>query len=295
MESDFMAHKRSRNIESLPEVKELLREALAEDIGKGDATSRALIGPKETARAVIVAKGRYILAGGQIARRVFALCDPSLSVRLLVKDGSRVSAGDPILHVKGKARGILAAERVALNFLQRMTGIATLTRQFVQKAKPYGVQVLDTRKTTPLMRTLEKYAVLCGGGVNHRMGLYDRVLIKDNHRAFWRRSKRGNLAEAVVAARRRNPGLPVEVEVESENDLKTVLKASPNWVLLDNMPVGRIRRCVQICAGKSKIEVSGGVSLKTIERIAQTGVDAVSVGALTHSAPAADLSLEFCD
>jgi nicotinate-nucleotide pyrophosphorylase (carboxylating) len=206
-----------------------------------------------------------------------------------------VSSGDPILHVEGKARSILAAERVALNFLQRMTGVATLTRQFVQKAKPHGVHVLDTRKTTPLLRALEKYAVLCGGGVNHRMGLYDRVLIKDNHRAFWKRNRKGNLAEAVVAARRRNPGLQVEVEVESENDLKNVLKASPNWVLLDNMPVGRIRRCVQICSGRCKIEVSGGVSLKTIERIAQTGVDAVSIGALTHSAPAADLSLEFCD
>jgi nicotinate-nucleotide pyrophosphorylase (carboxylating) len=290
-----MAHKTPRNMESSPEVKELIRKALAEDIGSGDVTSRALIGPKETARAVIVSRGRYVLAGGQIAKRVFAACDPSLSVRLLVKDGSRVSAGDPILHVKGKARSILAAERVALNFLQRMTGIATLTRQFVQLAKPHGVQVLDTRKTTPLLRVLEKYAVLCGGGANHRMGLYDRVLIKDNHRAFWKRSRRGGLTEAVVVARRRNPSLQVEIEVESENDLKAVLKASPTWILLDNMPIDRIRRCVQICGGKSKIEVSGGVSLKTVERIAQTGVDAVSIGALTHSAPAADLSLEFCD
>jgi nicotinate-nucleotide pyrophosphorylase (carboxylating) len=226
---------------------------------------------------------------------VFNICDSKLFVHFLAKDGARVSAGDPILRVKGRARSILAAERVALNFLQRMTGIATLTSQFVQKAKPYGVQVLDTRKTTPLLRILEKYAVLCGGGSNHRMGLYDRILIKDNHRAFWKWKRKGSLADAVIAARRRNPGLQVEIEVESENDLKTVLKASPNWVLLDNMPIGRIRRCVQICKGQCKIEASGGVSLKTIERIAQTGVDAVSVGALTHSAPAADLSLEFCD
>jgi nicotinate-nucleotide pyrophosphorylase (carboxylating) len=277
------------------DVRDLVSRSLQEDIGTGDITSLAMLGPGDTARAVIVSRGRYVVAGGAIAKLVFAVCDPKLSVRVLVKDGTRVSAGDPILHVKGKARSILAAERVALNFLQRMTGIATLTRQFVQKAKPYGVQVLDTRKTTPLLRALEKYAVLCGGGANHRMGLYDRVLIKDNHRAFWKRSRRGNLAEAVIVARRRNPSLQVEVEVESESDLKTVLKASPNWILLDNMPVGRIRRCVQICGGKSKIEVSGGVSLKTIERIAQTGVDAVSIGALTHSAPAADLSLEFCD
>ncbi len=276
------------------DVRDLVRRALQEDVGDGDVTSLAMLGPRDPARAVIVSRGSYVVAGGAVARLVFQTLDPKLSVRVLVKDGTRVAAGDPILHVKGKARSILAAERVALNFLQRMTGIATLTRQFVQKAKPHGVQVLDTRKTTPLMRVLEKYAVVCGGGSNHRMGLYDRVLIKDNHRAFWKRSRRGSLAEAVVAARRRSPGLAIEVEVESESDLKAVLKASPNWVLLDNMPVARIRRCVQICAGKSRIEVSGGVTLKTIERIARTGVDAVSVGALTHSAPAADLSLEFC-
>ena len=275
------------------DVRDLVRRALQEDIGAGDVTSLAMLGPGDTARAVIVSRGKYVVAGGAIAKLVFAVCDPKLSVRVLVKDGTHVSAGDPILHVKGQARSILAAERVALNFLQRMTGVATLTRQFVQKAN--GVQVLDTRKTTPLLRVFEKYAVRCGGGANHRMGLYDRVLIKDNHRAFWKRGRRGSLADAVIAARRRNPGLQVEVEVESENDLKDVLKASPNWVLLDNMPVGRIRRCVQICGDKSKIEVSGGVSLKTIERIARTGVDAVSIGALTHSAPAADLSLEFCD
>ena len=277
------------------EVRELIRRSLQEDIGTVDVTSLAMVGPGDTARAVIVSRGRYVVAGGAIAKLVFSLCDPKLSVRVLVKDGARVSAGDPILHVKGKARSILAAERVALNFLQRLTGIATLTRQFVQKARPHGVHILDTRKTTPLLRMLEKYAVLCGGGVNHRMGLYDRVLIKDNHRAFWKRNGKGSLAEAVAAARRRNPGLQVEVEVESESDLRTVLKAAPNWVLLDNMPVGRIRRCVQICGGKCRVEVSGGVSLRTIERISQTGVNAVSVGALTHSAPAADLSLEFCD
>jgi nicotinate-nucleotide pyrophosphorylase (carboxylating) len=277
------------------DVRDLVRRSLQEDIGTGDVTSLAMLAPGDTARAVIVSRGKYVVAGGAIAKLVFSVCDPKLSVRVLVKDGTRVSAGDPIMHVKGKARSILAAERVALNFLQRMTGIATLTRQFVQKAKPYGVQVLDTRKTTPLLRILEKNAVLCGGGVNHRMGLYDRVLIKDNHRAFWKRSRKGNLAEAVIAARRRNPGLQVEVEIESENDLKSVLKASPDWVLLDNMPPGLMRRCVEICKGKCKVEASGGVSLKTIERISQTGVDAVSIGALTHSAPAADLSLEFCD
>jgi nicotinate-nucleotide pyrophosphorylase (carboxylating) len=277
------------------DVRDLVRRSLQEDIGAGDVTSEVMVGPDDVARAVIVSRDKYVVAGGAIARLVFSVCDPNLSVQVLVKDGAHVSAGEPILHVKGRARNILAAERVALNFLQRMTGIATLASQFVQKARPYGVQVLDTRKTTPLLRILEKYAVLCGGGSNHRMGLYDQILIKDNHRAFWKRKRKGSLADAVIAARRRHPNLQVEVEIESESDLKTVLKASPNWVLLDNMPLGRIRRCVQICKGRCKVEASGGVSLKTIEHIAQTGVDAISIGALTHSAPSADLSLEFCD
>ena len=283
------------NITTDKRIRELIGRALEEDIGPGDVTSETLVGSKDLARAVIVSRGKYVVAGGAIAKLVFSVRDPKISVHVLVKDGARVSAGDPILRIHGGTRSILAAERVALNFLQRMTGIATLTSRFVQKAKPYGVQVLDTRKTTPLLRILEKYAVLCGGGSNHRMGLYDRFLIKDNHRAFWKRKRKGSLADAVIAVRRRNSGLQVEVEVESENDLKTVLTASPNWVLLDNMPIDRIRRCVQICKGKCKVEASGGVSLKTIKRMAQTGVDAVSIGALTHSAPAADFSLEFCD
>jgi len=276
------------------DVKDLVKRALREDIGTGDVTSTAMLGPADTARAVIVSRGTYVVAGAAIARLVFEVCNPKLDIRILAKDGRSVSSGDPILVVNGNARSILAAERVALNFLQRMTGIATLTRRFVLKAKPYGVQVLDTRKTTPLLRTLEKYAVLCGGGTNHRFGLHDRVLIKDNHRAFWKRKKKGSLAEAVAAARRRYPGLQIEVEVESEADLKSILKEAPDWILLDNMPLDRIRRCVRLVNGKSRIEVSGGVSLATIRRIAQTGIDAVSVGAITHSAPAADLSLEFC-
>jgi nicotinate-nucleotide pyrophosphorylase (carboxylating) len=278
-----------------PQIRKLIELALEEDIGPGDATSEALVGWNDRARAVIVSRGRYVAAGVTIAKLVFLICDPQLSIQILVKDGARISAGDSILRVKGKARSILAAERVALNFLQRMTGIATLTSRFARKANPHGAQVLDTRKTTPLLRRMEKYAVLCGGGVNHRMGLYDRALIKDNHRIFWKRSGQGSLAEAVVAARRGNPGLQVEVEVENENDLKTVLKASPDWVLLDNMPIRCIRRCVQLCKGRCKVEASGGVSMKTIERIARTGVDAISIGALTHSAPSADFSLEFRD
>jgi nicotinate-nucleotide pyrophosphorylase (carboxylating) len=273
-------------------VQGLIREALREDIGRGDVTSQAVVGQRVTTTACIVSRAPCALSGIRVAARVFRMVDRGLRVRILANDGRRVGAGECVLRVDGKARSILAAERVALNFLQRMTGIATLTRRFADKARTYGVTILDTRKTTPTLRVLEKYAVLCGGGANHRMGLYDRILIKDNHRALWR--KRGTLEECVRAARERFPGMEVEVEVEGLSDLKSVLRARPDWVLLDNMPVARIRQCVRLCRRRCRVEASGGITLKNITAVARTGVDAVSVGALTHSAPAADFSLEFC-
>jgi len=197
------------------------------------------------------------------------------------------------VSLEGRARSILAAERVALNFLQRLSGIATLTRRFVEKAGPFGVQVLDTRKTAPTLRVLEKYAVLCGGGSNHRFGLFDRILIKDNHRAAWSRHGAGGLGGAVKEARARFPRHIIEIEVENEDELEQVLPAKPDWIMLDNMPPARLERCVALARGRCKIEASGGVTLDTIEAVARTGVDAVSIGALTHSAPAADFSLEF--
>ena len=197
------------------------------------------------------------------------------------------------MTIRGSARSILTAERTALNFLQRMSGIATLTSVFVDKARRHGVMILDTRKTTPTLRILEKYAVLCGGGRNHRFGLFDRFLIKDNHRRLWGHGQAARLGDAVHQARKRFPGLPVEVEVESEAELRSALDGKPEWILLDNMAPARLRCCVKICAGRSRLEASGGINLRNISRVAATGVDAVSLGCLTHSAPAADLSLEI--
>jgi len=194
--------------------------------------------------------------------------------------------------ITGKARAILAGERTALNFMQRLTGIATLTARFVARVKPYGTRILDTRKTTPNWRILEKYAVRCGGGCNHRMGLYDQVLIKDNHRRLWGGR---DLAEAVHMARRRCPGVSVEMEVESEAELERALASRPDWILLDNMTPKRLRRCVRLGRGCCPMEASGGITLGNVRAVAATGVQAISLGCLTHSAPAADLSLEILD
>ncbi|MFH0878727.1 MAG: carboxylating nicotinate-nucleotide diphosphorylase [Lentisphaerota bacterium] len=280
-------------IEVSGDVQDLIERALKEDIGEADVTSEAIVGEHDRARAYLLSRGPYVLSGLTIAERVFHTVDPSLAVKLLREDTKPVSNGDCVMTIEGKARSILAAERTALNFLQRMTGVASLTRQLVEKAAKYGVKILDTRKTTPTLRILEKYAVYCGGGENHRMGLFDRVLIKDNHITFWRDNNEGTAADAVRAAREKFPHLQIEIEVESIEDLKEALKASPDWVLLDNMQPTLLRQCVELCKGKCRTEASGNIRLDTVEIVAQTGVDAISVGFLTHSAPAADLSLEF--
>ncbi|OQW96165.1 MAG: nicotinate-nucleotide diphosphorylase (carboxylating) [Verrucomicrobia bacterium A1] len=271
----------------------MVRAALREDIGRGDATTRALVPAGARTRAAIVARNACVVCGTAVAREVFRQVDPRIRCTVKRRDGAEAVAGDTLVLLEGPARGVLTAERTALNFMQRMTGIATLTREFVRRAAPHGAAILDTRKTTPGLRTPEKYAVKCGGGTNHRFGLFDRVLIKDNHRAFWAGRQERSLADAVRAARARYPRLVVEIEVESEAELHDALEARPDWVLLDNMTPVRLRRCVKINAGRAKLEASGGVTLDTVARIAATGVDAISVGALTHSAPAADLSLEF--
>lgn len=274
-------------------ISSVVRAALREDVGRGDATTRALVPAGARTRAVIVARHACVVSGTAVAREVFRQVDPRIRCVVKRRDGAEAAAGDPLVLLHGPARGILTGERAALNFMQRMTGIATLTREFVRRAAPHGAAILDTRKTTPCLRAIEKYAVRCGGGTNHRFGLYDRVLIKDNHRAFWAGCRRRTLADAVRAARRRYPRLAVEIEVESEAELRDALDARPDWVLLDNMTPARLRRCVKINAGRARLEASGGVILATVARIAATGVDAISVGALTHSAAAADLSLEF--
>lgn len=272
---------------------EILKRALAEDIGSGDVTSLALVRDDTRGRAVMLPRQPCLLAGVGVAARAFKLVDEVVEARTLLEDGALAEPNRAVLEVIGPARPILAAERVALNFVQRMSGIATLTREYVRCAG--RAIVLDTRKTTPGLRVLEKYAVECGGGHNHRMGLYDRILIKDNHRALWRRQGGGSLAAAIEEARRKYPELLIEVEVESEEDLREVLKASPDWVLLDNLSPEQMARCVEICRGRCKVEASGGVTLEQMPKIVAAGVDAVSVGALTHSAPAIDFTLEWME
>ncbi|MCX7817601.1 MAG: carboxylating nicotinate-nucleotide diphosphorylase [Kiritimatiellae bacterium] len=275
------------------EAATLLRAAIREDVGRGDVTSRALVPAGAVARAVIVARRPCVLAGLPLAAEVFRRLDRRIRCESDHRDGETLRAGAAALHVEGPARALLAGERIALNFLQRLSGIATLTREFVRRVGSTGVTILDTRKTTPGWRRLEKYAVRCGGGENHRMGLYDRVLIKDNHRKLWAGTSARPLADAIRAARRRCGGRLIEIEVDTERELLDALEGRPDWILLDNMSLARLRRCVRLVRGRARLEASGGVSLHNVRAIAATGVDAISVGALTHSAPAADFGMDF--
>ena len=275
------------------EVRELISRALIEDVGPGDHTSEALVGEDDLACAAIVSRGHYIVAGGPVAELVFQIVDPHVKTHIQIPDGQVVGSGEIIMQIEGRARDLLTAERTALNFIQQMTGVATLTHQFVERVQQYGVQILDTRKTVPTLRRLQKYAVACGGGINHRLALYDRILIKDNHLAFWRRHGTGHPADAVRLARQRCPGREIEMEVENEEELKQVLEAKPDWVMLDNMPPAQIRRCVEINANRCKLEASGGITLGNVSAYAVTGIQAISIGSLTHSAQAADLALDF--
>lgn len=277
------------------EVRETIRLALVEDLGEAniDVTSESLVPPEELAEAHLVAREACVLAGATVAAEVFRQVNPGLECEIRISDGSAVEAMATVLVVKGSARSILTAERTALNFIQRMSGVATVTAEYVKTAANPAVMLLDTRKTTPALRPFEKYAVLCGGGTNHRYGLFDAVLIKDNHLASWTKKHGTGVGEAVAAARAKYPALKIEVEVDTVGQLKEALPAKPDWVLLDNMPPPVLRECVALCKGICKTEASGGINLGTIHAIAQTGVDAISVGALTHSAPAIDLALDF--
>lgn len=278
---------------SQPHFKRLLRLALEEDVGTGDITSKALLDPRRRAQAYVLAQSRMIISGLPVARAVFMAVDPKLRVRLLQRDGQCVPSGERLIELEGRAASILAAERLALNFLQRMSGIATLTARFVREAGKNGPAILDTRKTAPGMRALDKYAVACGGGVNHRMGLFDRILIKDNHRLLWKAEAAGSLAAAVEVARRRYPKRIIEVEVESVEELRDAIRAKPDWILLDNMSPALLRRCVREAAGRCRLEASGGITLQTLRCIARTGIDAISLGCLTHSVAAADVALDI--
>ncbi len=267
--------------------RELVRQALAEDIGEGDITTAATIEPDQRARAIILAKSSCVLAGLEIACEAFRQCDPDVAIERRVRDGDRCEPGTVVAELRGRAAGLLTAERTALNFIQRLTGTATMARQFSDLAGS-RIIVLDTRKTTPLFRTLEKYAVRVGGAVNHRTRLDDGVLIKDNHVRL-----AGGVEEAVRRMRARAAGLPVEVEAQSLAQVDEALRAGADIVLLDNLSTPDIIEAVRRCAGRAKTEISGGVTLARLPELAATGANFVSVGALTHSAPAADLSFEI--
>lgn len=283
------------NIFEKNEVNELIKLALVEDLGpiNVDVTSDSLVPPEEMAEAHMVAREACMLSGVDVAVEVFKRVNPDLECEICIPDGSAVEKGSVVLTIKGSAQSILTAERTALNFIQRMSGVATVTAEYVKTARNPDVMLLDTRKTTPGHRAFEKYAVLCGGGTNHRIGLYDAVLIKDNHLASWVKKHGTGVGEAVAAARAKYTDLKIEVEVDTVEQLKEALTTKPDWVLLDNMPPPVLRECVALCNGICKTEASGGINLTTIYDIAQTGVDAISVGALTHSAPSIDLALDF--
>lgn len=270
-----------------PRIDHLIDLAIDEDAGLGDVTSRAIFSAQHRSRGFIDAKEELVVCGLTIAARVFARVDPGLKVELLAHDGARVKRGARVLSVAGPTASLLTAERTALNFLQRLSGISTLARRFADEVAGTGVRIVDTRKTTPGWRALEKYAVRCGGCFNHRSSLGEHVLIKDNHIAA-----AGTLTKAVELARAAAPHLAkIEVETTTLAEVKEALRARAGVILLDNMSPELIQRAVALIAGAALVEVSGGVRLETLRRYALPGVDVISVGALTHSATAVDLSL----
>jgi nicotinate-nucleotide pyrophosphorylase (carboxylating) len=274
-------------------IKEIVTKALEEDIGSGDITTAATVPVAEEVRADIVPKEDCVVAGLPVARGVFRHLDANLSFEECVKEGENVAAGKKIAALGGFARTILMGERTALNFLQHLCGIATVTRRYVELVKDTGATILDTRKTLPGLRHLEKYAVAIGGGVNHRMGLYDRVLIKDNHLMIQERYGTGGIGRAVALAREKNPGVPIEVETASLADVEESLEAGAEYILLDNMSVEELGEAVKLVGERAITEASGGVSLDNVREIALTGVQYISIGYLTHSAKAVDISLQF--
>lgn len=271
------------------EIERIIRTALQEDIGLGDITTQATIAQGTMARAELVAKQDFVLAGIDVARQVFTLLDPSVAFEKLREDGGQVQRGDVLAWIKGEAAILLQGERVALNLMQRMSGVATHAAAFVKELEGTGASVVDTRKTTPGLRVLEKYAVRVGGGRNHRTSLYDGVLIKENHVAA-----AGGIAVAVARARETAPHtLRIEVETRNLTEVEEALAAGADVIMLDNMDLDMLRQAVSLVGGRAITEASGGVTLETVRGIAETGVDLISVGALTHSSPAVDISMLF--
>jgi nicotinate-nucleotide pyrophosphorylase (carboxylating) len=275
------------------EIRKAVRQALAEDVGTGDVTTLACVPPEARSRALLRAREPIVLAGLDLAVEAFRQLDPNLRTTRQAQDGDSIAAGSTVLEITGSARGILTAERVALNFCQRLSGVATLTARFVAALNGTPTRILDTRKTTPGWRRLEKYAVACGGGTNHRTGLHDMVLIKDNHLVALRDATPNAIAAAVDRARKSWPGLRVEVEADTLVQVDQAVAAGADIVLLDNMDLPTLLEAVRRVGGRAHTEASGGVRLDTVRAIAETGVDFISVGALTHSARSVDLGLDF--
>jgi nicotinate-nucleotide pyrophosphorylase (carboxylating) len=270
-------------------VRKIIEQALSEDIGPGDVTSEATVPAEATSTAEMLAKQDLVLAGLDVSLEVFHYLDAAIQLTRFAQDGDRIKSGKVIARVSGSTRVLLAGERVALNLLQHMSGIATLTSKYVEQLKGLKAQALDTRKTLPGLRQLEKYAVRMGGGTNHRFGLYDGVLIKDNHiKAV------GSIAKAIESARRKaHHLLKIEVETKTLDEVREALAAKADIILLDNMPLDMIREAVKLINGQASIEASGNVTFETIREIGETGVDFISSGSLTHSAPAADISMKI--
>ena len=270
----------------LPDMRAAIERALAEDIGKGDVTTRTIVPETATIDATLKAKGDGIVAGLAVAEHVFWLLDKQVRFRPASVNGDQIHAGQTLAEITGPARAILSAERTALNFLGRMSGIATLTRRFVDAVSGTRAKILDTRKTAPNLRLFDKMAVKLGGGQNHRLGLFDMILIKDNHIDF-----AGSITDAVSRARRTKSGLEIEVEARSLSDVSECLALGVDWIMLDNMSLNETLEAVRLVRDRAKIEASGNVSLENVRALAETGVDFISVGALTHSVRVLDVSL----
>ncbi|MDE2989921.1 MAG: carboxylating nicotinate-nucleotide diphosphorylase [Chloroflexota bacterium] len=282
---------RLKDMSELPRetIEEVVRRALAEDVGAGDVTTAAVVDSPGRTEARVVYREPGVVAGIDVVREVFGQLDAAAEVDATASDGTQVAAGDVAAVVRAHTGAMLTGERVALNFLQRLSGVATLTRAFVDAIDGTGVRILDTRKTTPMLRALEKYAVRMGGGANHRQGLYDAVLIKDNHIAA-----AGGVAEAIAGVRRAAPaGMAIQVEVETAAEAAAAVTAGAQALLFDNMSVSEVERSVAVVTADVRLEVTGGVTLANVREYAATGVHDISVGALTHSARAIDIGLDF--
>lgn len=292
-EGRWLAHAKPVSALLQSELEELVNRALAEDLGTGDATTLATIPVEATAQADLVAREPLVVCGLEVAEAAFRALDGGVVCRRQAQDGERVEARSVLMRIEGPARALLSAERVGLNFIQRLSGVATLTSRYVQAVAGTGARILDTRKTTPGWRALEKYAVRCGGGQNHRVGLFDLVLIKDNHLAALGGEQPNAVAAAVSRARAKYPYLKVEVEADNLAQVRQAVEAGADIILLDNMNLAQLREAVALVARRALTEASGGVNLSTVRGIAETGVDFISVGALTHSAGSVDVALDF--